>query len=320
MRILVTGGTGFAGSHLLDLLIQGSDEIFALVHSESSNQQLRYGDRITAVSGDMLDRASLQKVVQLAQPDLIYHLAGQPYPGKSWKNPARTVAINTGGTANLLETAVSFGNPRVVVVTSAEIYGRVSELEMPLTEETSPRPRHPYGISKWAAAEFVRLYWERYELPVFEARPFNHIGPRQALGFVVPDFASQIAMRKLSKSHEPLRVGNLDARRDFTDVRDVVRAYQMIGERGQPGEAYLICSGDPVPISYLLHKLIDLAEIDVSIATDPNRMRPSDVPLLYGSPQKLEEDTGWQPEIPLEQSLTDVLDEWLAHGVETSVN
>ena len=319
MRVLVTGATGFAGSHLIDLLLEAQNQIYVLVHAASSIQKLLNHPFIIPVEGDLLDRGSVQNAVHESQPDVIYHLAGQAYPAKSWQNPAFTVAINTGGTANLLEAAAEYGRPRVLVVTSAEIYGRVTEADMPLTEKTPPFPRHPYGISKRAAAEFVRLYWERYQLPVFEARPFNHIGPRQALGFVVPDFASQIASLKLGLSQSSLRVGNLDAKRDFCDVRDVVRAYKLIAEQGEPGETYLICTGQPIPIHLILSKLSEIAAVDVKIEYDQTRMRPSDIPILYGSAAKLMQQTGWQPRIHLEESLGDVLAEWLEKMTQTDL-
>jgi GDP-4-dehydro-6-deoxy-D-mannose reductase len=220
--------------------------------------------------------------------------------------------VNAGGTANLLEAAVAFGRPRVVVVTSAEMYGFVQAKDLPLSEAVIPRPRHPYGVSKMAASHLVRVYWQHYGLPVVEARPFNHIGPRQAPGFVVPDFASQLAAAKLGKQPAVLSVGNLDAERDFTDVRDVIRAYSYLAEKGRPGEAYLICSGRPVSIASLLQCLIELAGITVAVSYDPARMRPSDMPQLYGAYSKIEQDTGWRPEIPLRQSLADALAEWLA--------
>jgi GDP-4-dehydro-6-deoxy-D-mannose reductase len=157
----------------------------------------------------------------------------------------------------------------------------------------------------------VTVYWERYQLPVVEARPFNHIGPHQAVGFVVPDFASQLAAIKLGQSPPTMLVGNLDAQRDFTDVRDVARAYQFLAEKGQPGEAYFICSGQPVSIRHLLNVLVEAAAVAVEIAYDPARMRPSDTPCLYGSYAKIEKDTGWQPQIDLRQSLADALTDWV---------
>ncbi|HEX6385620.1 MAG TPA: GDP-mannose 4,6-dehydratase [Anaerolineae bacterium] len=316
MRVFVTGATGFAGSHLVEHLLAAGHQIFALVHTSSSLHELPDHAHVTALSGDLLDPESLKATVSQAQPEVIYHLAGQAYPARSWEKPAFTLAVNAGGTANLLEAAIHVGRPRVVAVTSADIYGFVRPEELPLTEKSMPQPRHPYGVSKWAAGQLVSLYWQRYQLPVVEARPFNHIGPRQALGFVVPDFASQLAAIKLGKRPPKMRVGNLEAQRDFTDVRDVVRAYVDLAEKGQPGEAYLICSGLPVAIHYLLTTLAELAETRVELEYDPARMRPSDIPCLYGSYDKIQQQTGWRPQIHLRQSLADTLAEWLAK-VET---
>ncbi len=311
MRIFITGATGFAGSHLVDLFLQEGHEVHALVHPRSSTQSLPEHPLIFSVEGDLLDLEGLKTAVSSAKPDLIYHLAGQPFPARSWQDPAFTLAVNTGGTANLLEAAVAYGRPRVLVITSAEIYGKIAPEELPITESTFPQPRHPYGVSKWAAGQLVPVYWQRYQLPVVEARPFNHIGPRQALGFVVPDFASQLAAIKLGLQPPMIRVGNLDAQRDFTDVRDVVRAYVALAERGEPGEGYLICSEQPVSIHYLLTALAELADVRVEIEYDPERMRPSDVPLLYASYRKINQHTGWRPEIHLRQSLADVLAGWI---------
>lgn len=312
MRVFITGATGFAGSHLVDHLLATGHAVFALVHKDTSHQALPEDGRVTAVPGDLLDGETLKTAVAAAAPDVIYHLAGQAYPALSWQKPAFTLAINTGGTANVLDAAVAYGRPRVVVVTSAEIYGQINAQMLPLTEATPPQPRHPYGVSKLAAGQLAAIYWQRYQLPVVEARPFNHIGPRQALGFVVPDFASQLAAIKLGRQPPVMSVGNLDAQRDFTDVRDVAAAYAALAERGRPGEAYFICSGQPVSIHYLLNTLAELAAVAVDIQYDPARMRPSDTPCLYGSYGKLERDTGWRPRIHLRQSLADALQEWIA--------
>jgi GDP-4-dehydro-6-deoxy-D-mannose reductase len=311
MRILITGATGFAGSHLVDRLLAAGHELFALHHQQTTHQALPHHERLQGIEGDLLDQALLETAVSTARPDIIYHLAGQAYPARSWEIPAQTIAVNTGGTANLLQAAVKWGRPRVVVVTSAEVYGEINADDLPVTEETPAQPRHPYGISKLAAGQLVSLYWQRYQLPVVEARPFNHIGPRQALGFVVPDFASQLAAIKLKQQPPTLSVGNLEAQRDFTDVRDVVRAYMLLAEKGQPGWPYLICSGQPVSIHYLLITLADLAAVEINISYDPVRMRPSDIPCLYGSYARLQQDTGWQPQIHLRQSLADTLADWV---------
>ncbi len=312
MRAFITGATGFAGSYLVNDLLMAGHQVTALVHPATSHQNLPEHPLVKAVEGDLLDAASLVTAVAQARPDVIYHLAGQAYPARSWQDPALTLAINAGGTANLLQAAVGYGRPRVVVVTSAEIYGLVQQTDLPLTEASLPQPRHPYGISKWAASQLVTVYWERYQLPVVEARPFNHIGPHQAVGFVVPDFASQLAAIKLGQTPPTMRVGNLDAQRDFTDVRDVARAYQFLAEKGQPGEAYFICSGQPISIHYLLNILVEAADVAVEIEYDPARMRPSDTPCLYGSYGKIQKDTGWQPQIHLRQSLADALADWVS--------
>lgn len=311
MRVFVTGATGFAGSHLVDKLLTLDHRVYALVHQASGHQQLPPDPRVSLIEGDLLDRASIEHAVTWSRPDVIYHLAGQAYPERSWENPSLTVAINAGGTANVLQAAVQFGRPRVVVVTSAEIYGHVGTSELPITEASLPRPRHPYGVSKWAAGKLIHVFWQRYDLPVVEARPFNHVGPRQALGFVVTDFASQLAAIKLGLKPPTMSVGNLGAQRDFTDVRDVVSAYIDLAGRGRPGEAYLICSGQPVSIHYLLDALIELSGVTVNVEYDPDRMRPSETPCLYGSYGKIETHTGWRPRIHLRESLVDALEDWM---------
>ncbi len=311
MRIFVTGATGFAGSHLVDNLLAEDHEVYGLVYD--ANESNHQGDHpsFTPIEGDLLDTDSLEKALEISRPEVIYHLAGWALTAQSWEYPGRTISVNTGGTANLLQAAVKAGRPRVVAVTSAEIYGVVKPEQLPIDEDSPPAPHHPYGVSKWAAGLLIPLYWERYGLPVIEARPFNHIGPRQSLGFVVPDFASQLAAIKLGQREPVISVGNLSAERDFTDVRDVVRAYQCLAERGQPGKTYIICSGQAAPIHYLLNVLVEIAGVAVEIVYDEERMRPSDTPVLYGSYARLQQDTGWTPKIHLRQSLQDAFEYWL---------
>jgi GDP-4-dehydro-6-deoxy-D-mannose reductase len=281
-----------------------------LVHEATSHQPLLKNEKVTLIPGDLLDQMSLETAVAQAQPDVVYHLAGQAYPARSWQQPGMTLAVNSVGTANLLQAVVKYGRPRVLIVTSAEIYGEIQPEDLPITEQTLPAPNHPYGVSKWAAGLLVPIYWDRYQLAVVEARPFNHIGPHQSLGFVVPDFASQLAEIQAGQRPNRMMVGNLEAMRDFTDVRDVVRAYELLAEKGEPGETYLICSGQPVKIETVLQKLIEIAGFEVIVENDQERMRPSDTPCLYGSYAKLEAQTGWQPDYSLEQSLRDILVDW----------
>lgn len=314
MRIFITGATGFAGSHLVSTLLAAGHDVFGLVHAATTVLDIPNHPRFYPVDGNILDLKQLTAQACEIKPDVIYHLAGQAFPGRSWENAAWTLAINSGGTANLLEAALAVGKPRVVVVTSAEIYGKTRPSQLPLTERTKPKPRHPYGVSKHAAGQLVSVFHQRYGLPVIEARPFNHIGPNQAQGFVVPDFASQVARIKLDIQKNVMRVGNLEAARDFTDVRDVVNAYIQLATAGKAGESYLICSGQAVKISTILNILLEISGLEVSVEQDPARMRPSDVPILYGSYEKIKKHTGWMPQIHLRQSLADVYNYWLTQA------
>lgn len=311
MRVFVTGATGFAGSHLIDDLLAQGHEVFGLVYAGDPSQDQSQDASFARIEGDLLDLDSLHFALSQARPDVIYHLAGWALTAQSWEQPGKTISVNTVGTANLLQTAAAFGKPRVVAVTSAEIYGVVRPDQLPIDEESIPDPHHPYGVSKWAAGRLVPLYWRRHGLPVIEARPFNHIGPRQARGFVVPDFASQLAAIKLGLQPPTISVGNLSAERDFTDVRDVVRAYRKLAQDGKPGHTYIICSGQAVPIHYLLNVLIEISEVAVEITYDEERMRPSDTPVLYGSFTRLNRHTGWKPTIHLRQSLADAFQDWM---------
>lgn len=307
MRVLVTGAGGFAGSHLVKQLLSDGHDVWGVVRPQEKDDTASYPQ----VTGDLLEPESLNNALAESRPDVVFHLAGQADVGLSWKLPSLTIRVNTIGTVNLLEAIIAFGRPRVVAVTSADLYGPLPLEAMPINEISQPRPYHPYAVSKLAASQMLALYFRRYQLEIIEARPFNHIGPGQGLGFVVPDFASQVAAIKVGKKAPRLRVGNLQAERDFTDVRDVVRAYTMLAAGGTPGQTYLVCSGRPVPIHQLLDSLIDLADVKVEINDDVSRMRPSDTPCLYGSNDLIRREVGWLPEISLQESLRDVLLEWI---------
>lgn len=313
-RSFITGETGFAGYHLLTHLIQCGHRVWGYSRGDSGVSLSDHSQKYTHINGDLLDGDHLTAVLKEVRPHHIYHLAGQAYPGRSWQIPAETIAVNTSGTANVLSAAIELDNPRVVVVTSGDVYSDVTADQLPLTEMTHAIPRHPYGISKLAAGQLVRVFAERFGLNVVEARPFNHSGPNQSLGFVLPDFASQVADIILGNKPAVMKAGNLSAERDFTDVRDVVRAYRLLAEGGRAGETYLISSGQARPIQSILDTLLALSDTEIKIEIDPERLRPADIPVLYGSYDKIEAAVGWRPEIAFETTVQDVLNDWLEKG------
>ncbi len=290
MRALITGGRGFVGHHLAAHLTEAGDDVVAI-------------DKET----DIADQGALGPVIAAAAPDAIYHLAALTHVGESWDEPAEVLRVNVLGTAAVLAAArVLRPAPRVLVVSSAEVYGTVRPDQLPLTEETPTAPVTPYAASK-AAAEAVALQAFRgYGQPVIVVRPFNHVGPGQAPTFAVPALARRIVDAVTAGTRE-LRVGTLTTRRDFTDVRDVVKAYRLLVAGAEPGTTYNVCSGHDVEIAEIARQLLALAGADLALVADPDLIRPVDVPVLRGSPARLHEATGWKPEIPLETTLADVL-------------
>jgi GDP-4-dehydro-6-deoxy-D-mannose reductase len=293
MRALITGGKGFVGQWLAAHLKDRGDEV-AVIDLET----------------DVADGAAVRRVVADVRPQAVYHLAAMTHVGESWENPGQVLRVNVLGTAEILAAARSLdGNPRVLVVSSAEVYGIVTPDQLPLAEDTPTEPASPYAASKLAAEAVAFQAWRGYGQPVVVVRPFNHIGPGQSPNFFVPALAKRIvdANRSGAKS---LRVGTLTTRRDFTDVRDVVVAYRLLIERGVPGEVYNVCSGRDVAMSEVAAQLLELAGTDLTLETDPELVRPVDVPVLRGSAERLEAATGWQASIPLATTLADVLTSW----------
>lgn len=294
MKALVTGAAGFVGRHLVAHLAEHGHEVVGI-------------DREHGV--DLLDPDGLSRALADAAPDAVYHLGGWSDVGASWHEPRAAFRVNAEGTLNLLEACRSAAVERVLIVSSADVYGKVSLRELPLTEESPFRPVTPYAASKIAADQLGLQAWLGYGLATIRVRAFNHLGPGQTSRFVCPALAERIALNEL-EGREVVPVGNLTPRRDFTDVRDVVRAYRMLIERGEPGEAYNVCSGRDIAISELADRLIAMADRPMRLELDPSLQRPVDVPVLRGDYTKLHKATGWEPEIPLDQTLADVLDEW----------
>jgi GDP-4-dehydro-6-deoxy-D-mannose reductase len=295
MRALITGGKGFVGQWLAAHLKDAGDEVFVI-----------------DVETDVADGAAVRKVMTDIAPNAIYHLAAMTHVGESWENPSQVLRVNVMGTAELLAAARTLEEPAtVLVVSSAEVYGVVTPEQLPLGEGTPTAPATPYAASKLAAEAIALQAWRGYGQPVVVVRPFNHIGPGQSPNFAVPALAKRIVEAKRSGATS-LSVGTMTTRRDFTDVRDVVVAYRLLMERGEPGTVYNVCSGTDVAISEVAERLLALAHADLELVTDPALIRPVDVPVLRGDPSRLREATGWAAAIPLATTLADVLSSWEA--------
>ena len=292
MRALITGADGFVGLHLNDHL-------------------LAEGDQVIASATDITDRDALIAAFSEANPEVVYHLAAQADVGGSWDNPVETLRVNVEGTLNTLDAARLAGATRVLAVTSADIYGHVDPDDLPLTENQPIRPVSPYAASKGAADILCLQATLGHGLDVVRARSFNHLGPGQSDRFVASAIAHRIVANERSGERD-VRVGNLDARRDFTDVRDVVRAYRLLMVHGVSGEAYHVCSGIDRSVDELARTLIELADTSVRLETDPALLRPIDLSVLRGDNTKLRECTGWTPAIPIETTLHDLLEHWRA--------
>jgi GDP-4-dehydro-6-deoxy-D-mannose reductase len=311
MRVLITGMNGFAGSHLADfLLTQPGNEIFG-AGIGSTTHLAHLAGRVTFIPGDLTDPRFVETLIAQTQPARVYHLAGQAFAPVSWQDPWNTLQTNIRAQVNVLEAVTRQGlTPRVLVVGSLDEYGRVEPHDLPITEATPLRPDSPYGVSK-IAQDFLGLqYFQSHRLHIVRVRPSNHIGPRQNEQFVTSNFAKQIAEIEAGARAPILRVGNLDAQRDFTDVRDMVRAYHLALEHGIAGEVYNIGSARPATIRALVEMLLQHSHIKIHVEQDPARLRPSDTPVLYCCADKLRAQTGWTPTIPLEQSVRDILDYW----------
>jgi GDP-4-dehydro-6-deoxy-D-mannose reductase len=312
VRILVTGADGFVGCHLVDYLLQDvRAEVLGLgLRPCEPGAPWMQGDyRVCDVrDGDLLRRLVLE-----FQPEYVFHLAAQSSVKQSWEHWELTYDIALRGQRNLLEALrEAGGEARVHVACSSEEYGKVAEEELPLREDHPLRPATPYAFSKVIQDYLAVFYFQAYGVKTVRTRAFNQTGPGQAPEFVVSDFAHQIALIEAGRSEPVMRVGNLEARRDFSDVRDLAAAYWHLLERGEPGEAYNVCSGRALSVRELLDMLLSLAKRPIEIMKDPSRMRPLDVPVLVGDNTRMRAVTGWEPAIPIERTLADVLDYWRA--------
>ena len=312
-RVLVTGVTGFAGSHLVDYMItRGDCEIFGTQRWRSPTQNIEHiGDRMTLIECDLRDASSTRDMLENVRPDLIFHLAAQSFVPTSWNAPSESLTTNVLGQVNIFEAVRRIGLPcRIQLACSSEEYGMVYPDEVPIKETNPLRPLSPYAVSKVAQDMLGYQYWMSWKIDSVRTRGFNHEGPRRGPVFVASDFAKQIADIEKHRKPPVVHVGNLDALRDFTDVRDMVRAYWLALEKCEPGEVYNICSGKAWKIRDMLDHLLGLSKVKIEVRQDPARLRPSDVPILLGDYSKFAKVTGWEPTIPFEQTLADMLEYW----------
>ena len=314
MRVLVTGITGFAGSHLVDYMLDEKKdvEIIGIQRWRSRTENIEhFVGKVRMFECDLRDASSVRDVLEEARPDWIFHLAAQSFVPTSWIAPTESLVTNVIGQLNIFEAVKKLHiMPRIQLACSSEEYGMVHENELPIRETNPFRPLSPYAVSKVGQDMLGYQYFMSYKLPVIRTRGFNHEGPRRGPVFVCSDFAKQIADIEKGLRPPVIRVGNLDARRDFTDVRDVVRAYWLALEKGESGEVYNICSGRAWTIRQMLDLLLGMTKAKVKVEQDPARMRPSDVPVLVGDAGKFKKVTGWEPKIPFEQTLRDLLQYW----------
>ncbi len=312
MRALITGVCGFAGSHLAEYLLDHTDcEVCGTDISSDSRNIAHIRDRIDVIVGDMSDADVAADVLLQAQPDYVFHLAAQAFVPLSWSDPWNTIANNIRSQLNILQALVGTGaRPRVLVVGSADEYGMISPSELPITEHTPLRPYSPYAVSKIAQDMLGYQYHASHGLPIVRVRPFNHIGVRQSPSFVTSDFAKQIAEIERGLREPRLLVGNLTAKRDFTDVRDMVRAYSLALESGEEGEVYNLGAERAYSIQEVLDMLLEMSEAEIEVAQDTARLRPTDVPIVVSDCSKFRERTGWRATVPLRGSLQDILDYW----------
>lgn len=313
MKVLITGITGFVGSHLADYLLEMGDvELCGIARWRSQKDNIKHLiDKVELVECDIKDMTSVHEVVKSFKPDRIFHLAAQSFVPASWSAPAETLSTNIIGEVNIFESVRDLKlDTTIQIAGSSEEYGLVHPDEVPINEDNPLRPLSPYGVSKVAQDLLGYQYFQSYGLNIVRTRAFNHTGPRRGEVFVCSTFAKQIAEIEKGSKKAVLKVGNLDAQRDFTDVRDVVKAYWLAAEKCAPGEVYNICSGKPRTIQSILDTLLSFTGVKVEVTRDPSRMRPSDVPILKGDFSKFGKKTGWKPEIPFEKTLEDILNYW----------
>jgi GDP-4-dehydro-6-deoxy-D-mannose reductase len=311
MRALITGINGFVGGHLAEHLLDATDWRLTGVVREPSLALQSLAGRVEPISADLMDAGSVRRLVRESRPDVLFHLAAQAHPHTSFRDPAGTLTSNILMQLHLFEAIRAADlDPVVLVVCTGEEYGAVQPDDIPVNEDAPLRPVSPYAVSKVAQDMLAFQYHAAYGLKAIRVRPFNHTGPRQEERYAPTGFAQQIARIEAGLQPPVVRVGNLEAQRDYTDVRDIVRAYRLAVTQGEPGAVYNLGSGRPVAIRWILDTLIGMSRVAIEVEPDPERMRPADVPIIAADATRFRRRTGWQPQIPLEQTLRDVIDDF----------
>ncbi len=312
MKALITGITGFAGSHLAELLLSEGHQVFGTVRVRSRMENiLHVRDKLTLLDCELTDFPAVLKVITDVQPDLIFHLAAQSFVPASWKYPAFTFFNNVGSQLNILDSVRQAGlDCRIHLACSSEEYGLVAEEDLPIAEDSPLRPLSPYGVSKVAQDLLGYQYYKSYSMFIIRTRAFNHTGPRRGEVFATSNFAKQIVRIELGLQEPLIAVGNLSARRDFTDVRDTVSAYYLALTSGSAGEVYNVCSGKSYSMEEVLNLLLEISGVKAEVKVDPTRLRPSDVNVLEGDCAKITRELAWKPKIDFSKTLSDLLDYW----------
>ena len=307
MKSLIIGGAGFVGSYLIRYLQEQGQEVAVT----KMPQETIAAPGTDQYDLNILEKDSITDLILKLQPDYVFHLAAQSSVGLSWKNPQMTIDVNIKGSVNVLEALrKAEKRPKTLLIGSGEEYGAIRPEELPVSETNALKPENIYAATKACQNMFGRIYAEAYGLSVTMVRAFNHIGPNQVPMFVVADFCRQTAEIEAGKREAVLKVGNLAAERDFTDVRDVVRAYALLVEKGTAGETYNVGSGHTVAIDTILKMILSMSDKEIRIEKDPSKFRPVDVPTIEADTKKLYEATGWTPQISLEQTIRETLDYW----------
>jgi GDP-4-dehydro-6-deoxy-D-mannose reductase len=314
---LIIGGAGFVGKYLIDHIRKHC--MWSLSVTKIPEETIDR-ENIAIYDLDILDKRAVAALLEETGPDYIFHLAAQSSVALSWKNPQLTVDVNVKGTINLLEAIRNLDYiPRILLIGSGEEYGHTKPEEIPITEENLTRPGNIYAVTKICQNMIGKIYTDAYDMHIISVRAFNHIGPTQSPQFVVADFCKQVAEIERGEREAVIKVGNLSAKRDFTDVQDVVRAYTMLMTHGKKGETYNVGSGKAVAIKEILDQILKLAKVPIKIEVDPSKIRPVDVPIIEADIRKIMEATFWAPKIPLEQSLRETLEYWRGRGKGASL-